>query len=94
MNKKDQVTIELIHHLLEDIRQEQKKVGKELVTHAKEDAIWAAELNAHLTEIKVHIATIDQKVKQHTSNFNKVWAIMIPVIVTILTYATIGGVDI
>lgn len=85
-NEKD-VSLEFVYHMLNEIRDEQRRLSDELISHAKDDAKNSKVIADQLTDIKIHLATLEQKVKHHTGHFNKVWAIALPIIISLSTMA-------
>jgi hypothetical protein len=88
-NEKD-ISLEFVYHMLTEIRDEQRRISDELINHAKDDAVNSKEISTHLTAIKVQLATLDTKVKHHTSYFNKAWAIIIPTIISLISLGLTG----
>jgi hypothetical protein len=90
MASEKDTSLEFVYHMLTEIRDEQKRISSELINHAKDDAIHSKEIAAHLTTIKVQLATLDTKVKHHTGYFNKAWAIIIPTIISLISLSLTG----
>lgn len=90
VNEKD-VSLEFIYHMLNEIREDQRRISNELIEHAKDDARNSRIIAEQLTDIKVHLAKVEQKVKHHDGVFSRVWAIAAPILISLITLGYKGG---
>ena len=79
-----------ILNTLKDIKNEQKRINNLMLSHAQEDAKNAIELASILSDIKVQMARLESKVEAHSGNFGKAWALVAPVIITIIITVITG----
>ena len=74
-----------IQLILEDVRNEQKRTNKIFTEHAAQDSEQQLALQRELTEIRIHMVKIENKVDNHSGVFGRMWALVAPLIITGLT---------
>ena len=74
-----------IQLILEDVRNARNLTNKIFMEHATKDSEQQIALQRELSEIRIHMVRIENRVNQNSNIFLRMWALLAPLIITGLT---------